>query len=650
MNGLELRTPFEDEGFLYSREALPERPRRPHDCVHGAAHLAKENDLDRFLTRPAFDPHVTWLARASPLVEVTADGAELKPLFFRTLYFAEEVRNRHILVVGQPGSGKTMGIVMPLLYSDLTDTERSLIVFDAKGEMLPFVIQAAAKLRPRARVRVINFGDRRRSSGWNPLANLPTDPLELESEVYDLAYALCWASEIRPDSRDSVFFIGCAVQLIGGVIQALVLDPGERASLARVREVLGLPRESLKTFVQQHADVPGLAAFLSFLATSSHNAETVLADAQMRLGVWKDKDLCAVTAHGEIDFDELVDEASILVIEMREADVEKLRPIWNLFCTRLLDHLLKRASSARDARLPRPVSLVLDEFASSLGRLPSFETRVNTLRGPRVSVLAAVQSISQIQHLYGPAMDPVLTGFNTKIFMPGLERIDAEYASQLAGTTTVECVTRLEDVDKRSPRGFRTVSRHIGCAPRRLLFPEEISRPKKHFMLEAPATFFLRGTPPFQAYLTRAFELEGPAAILQALKADPSLARIERSAPLEWKPSSRHLATALEERLPDSVLRTRAERLKRELGWEKVNGTAREWWSQAEADETPRALVQILEEMKRSAIAFQELFAAWLDANTDSIEAVLHFVRYDRARQSARSREQDLPFGSSAPF
>ena len=60
--------------------------------------------------------------------------------------------------------------------------------------------------------------------------------------------------------------------------------------------------------------------------------------------------------------------------------------------------------------------------------------------------------------------------------------------------------------------------------------------------------------------------------------------------------------------------------------------------------------MQFLEEMKRASIGFQELFAGWLDASSDSIEAVLHYVRYDRARRAAGERGSPLPFGDSTPF
>ena len=145
MSEPELSFPFEDEAFLASNEALPRRPRRSLEGLHGAARLADEPLLLPWLTADPCAKHVTRLNGFSPIVEdFDADGG-LRPLFLRTLCIPEEERNRHVLIVGQPGTGKTTGFILPWIASDLADPERSLIVFDAKGELAPFVRKAAKR-------------------------------------------------------------------------------------------------------------------------------------------------------------------------------------------------------------------------------------------------------------------------------------------------------------------------------------------------------------------------------------------------------------------------------------------------------------------------------------------------------------------------
>lgn len=631
---------FEDPAFLDAPASLPRRPRRHESSAHGAARLASADDLERWLAPPSGDPHASTLARLSPIVEDGADGSRLRVLWHRALHFPEVERNRHLLVVSQPGGGKTQGFVLPLLWSDLADRERTVVVFDAKGEILPFLRLALAELRPGTQLDVLNFADRGRSLGWNPLSELGDGPGELENGTHEIAHTLCWASETRTSSSDSVFFLNCAVALIAGVCQALARERGEEACFARVREVLDLPREELYALLNRHREVPGLLAFLSYVKTGSHNAETVLADAQMRLSAWMDRDLCAVTSRSELGFDALIDRPRVLVVEMREADVPRLRPVWNLFCTRLVNHLMRRAAARPLTRLARPVSLVLDEFASSLGRLPGFESTINTLRGPRVSVLAAVQSLAQIQHVYGAAGESVLAGFNTKIFLPALESLDAAYASHKAGVMSAELVTRTEEAQSFGAGAHRPLSRQIGSVGRFLLHPEEIARPPEHFVCGAPATFFLPGTPPFQAYFEPAWRQPRLSALCAALaQAGPAQARL-RDDPLEWPPAARAGRRRPKSHAP--TVRQKQE-LRARLGYEDACAEARSLWLEVErsADSTPEVYLRLAEELVQRKSTLAELFEVTRLSGTRNVQANLHYLDYLRLRSAERQRELD---------
>ena len=87
----------------------------------------------------------------------------------------------------------------------------------------------------------------------------------------------------------------------------------------------------------------------------------------------------------------MVEHPTVLLVEMEEARIPKLRPIWNLLCEQLFAHFLDSSLAGPGGRLPRPVSILMDEFASSIGRIPDMQVRLNTLRERRVSILAAVQ-------------------------------------------------------------------------------------------------------------------------------------------------------------------------------------------------------------------------------------------------------------------
>ncbi len=526
--------------FLHDPRSLPRRPRPDPANTFGAARLADARDVDRWFQQAIHLPHNTRFSHVSPIVE-SAEGLEVQ--WNQTLTLPERERNRHMLIVSQPGGGKTQNFILPVLHSDIADTQRSLVVLDPKGELLPFVQAAAARLRPGQKVQVLNLTDRTASVGWNPLARLHSEctrrRTDLSSALHELASTLAWASEVRRDSRDSIFFINASIQLIAGLCEGLLQGLGRKASLGHVFELLQGSRQLLRNFTQRYQHTPGLTTFTAFLASGSQNAETVLADAQVRLACWRDQTVCAVTGQDELDLQSLIEEPGILVIRMREAELDRLRPVINLLFTTLLQQLMREASEREGAELPRPVSLVIDEFASAVGRIPGFETSVNTLRGPRVSIVAAVQSLAQIRYIYGDAHESVLAGFNTKIFQPGLESIDAEYASHKAG---VMSALTLHQAEPNPPQPLAEEHRELlgrlrhrlrSSVARRLFHPEEIARPPRHFDRGQPATVFLPDTNPFQAWFLPAWRHPGLGLLIREGQAQFRHSA-DRTWPLEW--------------------------------------------------------------------------------------------------------------------
>jgi type IV secretory pathway TraG/TraD family ATPase VirD4 len=512
--------------FLSSTAAVPVRPRRWSEPTYGSAHLASRDDLAAMLAPSPVGSHATALPGFHPILEVNRGGA-VAPLFGQTLVLSEELRNRHLLLVGRPGSGKTTRAILPLVHSDIADRERSVIVFDPKCDAYAQVAHWTLKHRGELPT-VINLTEPGRSAGWTPIrAGLSL------TEAYDIAYTLCAAADRRVNN-DSEFWINNAVRFLTGVIVALARTPSESRALARIREIVELPRDALLEWAKQHASIEQIAFFTSFLRSGSLNAETVLADLSGRLAAYLDENLCAVTGRAEFEFETLVHKPTVVLLEMSESQMDKLRPIYNLFFTRLLQSLVRAADTCPGARLPRPVSIVFDEFGT-IGRVPDLPQRINTLRSRRVSFAAAVQSLAQLQPLYGAEAPAVLAAFNSKVFFASLELEDALYASRAAGTTTIE-VPMHETTRTRDHNGLvERVSRSATPAARALLLPDEVTQPPSHFCLGRPATLLLADTPPFQAWMTPVYEREDLAIDRAAIAALARAPRQLRSVPLRYK-------------------------------------------------------------------------------------------------------------------
>ena len=418
---------WEDAAFLHSESALPPRPTPAPDPIHGAARFAFERELEPWLA-PSGARHDTTIPGFAPLA--TDENGRFRASYNRTLHVPEDILSRHLLVDGQTGSGKTTGVLLPIATSHVRDLERSVVVFDAKNELRGPIDEVARRAGRRPEdVLHVDLTAPERSVGWNPAAD-GLDP----DRAFELALHMCRASDGRAAASESPFWIQTSTDVVSGILVALTADPREDPSLARVRQILNLPRDQFLKWFQAHAEVPELQRFGAFLASDSHNALTCLTDASNRLLVFLDRALCAVTSHDELRLDQLVTRPTVLIVATPESHVERLRPLFNLLVQQLTATLIRAADRSPGARLPRPVSMILDEFATALGRMPDFEVRLNTLRSRRVAVVAAVQNLGQLRQLYRDGAEALIAGFANRVFLPGLENADARYASDLAGT------------------------------------------------------------------------------------------------------------------------------------------------------------------------------------------------------------------------
>ena len=115
---------------------------------------------------------------------------------------------------------------------------------------------------------------------------------------------------------------------------------------------------------------------------------------------------------------------------VHEADTAQLKPLSSPVLTLLLDQLGRQTGRV-------PVTLFLDEFAN-LGRIPDFPTTISVARGRGLSLVLGLQSIRQLDTLYGrDAADVIQEQCATKIVLHGLYGESAESISRALGETTV---------------------------------------------------------------------------------------------------------------------------------------------------------------------------------------------------------------------
>jgi type IV secretory pathway TraG/TraD family ATPase VirD4 len=504
-----------DSNFWARPGDLPQRPSRLPSGIHGNARLANRRDLDDLLAAPEDGSLV--LPDATLLVEASDDGSALDALIHHGLHIPAHVRERHVLAIGTTGCGKTQKLILPALAADIATPSRTVIALDAKGGVLPGYASALmARHRPGQHVHVVNFKSPSRATHvWNPAHHIAT-----RQEALEIAHAVCSNADANSGEvrMNEAFWLWSSVNLLADVLRLLSDDPAEQASLARAKEVIDDSAAGLAKLGDGHprssefdTRYPALRRYID--GSGNVTQQSVVADCAMRLTLFADEAVaCTTSGPNELDMRKLVREGGVLILEVPEAHAKQLTPLTNLFITRLLTALLDESMASPGGRLPRPCSVILDELGSACGKLPEFETRLATLRSRGVSITGAVQSLRQLEHIYGPTAG-VLDGFSTKLFFGGsLSLADARYVSESSGTCTVAVETRSWS---ESDDGQKSKGRSLSPAPRPVLLPDEAARPVAHPLLGPPLTIFAPTAPPFFAYLTPAYERPDLSACLR---------------------------------------------------------------------------------------------------------------------------------------
>jgi hypothetical protein len=374
----------------------------------------------------------------------------------------------------------------------------------------------------------------------------------------------------------------------------------------------------------------------------------------MRLAAWDLTAIRATTAFPELDIERLVEKPTLFIIELRESEIEMLRPLANVIVVELLRYLTKRAESCPGHSLPRPVGLVIDEFASAIGRLPDIHVKLNTLRSRNVSITAAIQSTAQIKANYQDDGDSVLAGFSTKILMPPLDLVDSEWGSKESGQMTIRFKTANSGSNKKLTETF--ASKNSGeseqVQQRAVLTPDEIGRPADNIN-----TFFMPNTPVFQGYLVPYYQDKAIVGRIKEFDREDCDLQL-RTTPIPYEEKLPEAPTPEGQQgapggpppgitntkgMTDEQILAKLEDTKKKLDWENTTGSARKWWDAFESENKHRValVLRLAEELANRKATITEFFLAYVYSNTDNIQANLSYLDYTRLKKEEEKRKKE---------
>ncbi|WP_099203911.1 VirD4-like conjugal transfer protein, CD1115 family [Scatolibacter rhodanostii] len=338
--------------------------------------------------------------------------------------------NNNDMIIGGSGAGKTRGYVLP----NILQGNESMIIADTKGSVQGQVEQAL--LANGYKIMNIDFRDLKQSYGYNPLDYVRYDK---EKDQYSEQDIMTIASCLVPIEavNDPFWELSARIyieSMIAYVFECLPENEHNLVSVVQLFHEMNTGRfnslfEELK---QQAPQSFALNRYNMYQGTqkSEKTYESVRAFVGKNLSVMCLESTQAIFKNPQkIRFEDLGKEKTAVFLSVSDTD-RSMDKLANLFYTQALHALCGSADrDYTDFRLPIPVRFILDDFAANVF-IPDFDKIISIIRSREISVSVILQSISQLEGMYGHAgAMTILNNCDHCLYLGGQDVETARYIS-----------------------------------------------------------------------------------------------------------------------------------------------------------------------------------------------------------------------------
>lgn len=308
-------------------------------------------------------------------------------------------RNNNDIIIGPSGAGKTTGYVLP----NILNAQESMVVVDTKGNLYH---KTAARLRQKGyHVLLLDFTDLQHSPvGYNPLDFVQRDENGEPNEQDIMAIS----AAILPDEAvgNDPFWSRISRLVVESAL-AYVLEYTSDTALTSVADLMAelCTGRFDRLFTEIGEINPDSLCYRRYaLWRNMRQAEKMTASVAGIVG----EAMSVLTSRGaqklyenpvRVNFHDLANHKTAVFLTVSDSDASQYKLV-NLFYTQVLHTLCDYADRCHGNRLPIPVRLYLDDFASNLV-IPAFEKTITVIRSREIYVSIMLQSLSQLYSMYG---------------------------------------------------------------------------------------------------------------------------------------------------------------------------------------------------------------------------------------------------------
>ena len=333
--------------------------------------------------------------------------------------------NNNTLVIGPSGAGKTRGYVIPNILA----SEGSIVVTDTKGELYE---QLRDQLEQKGfNVSCIDFTDPVASTiGYDPLDHIRVvDGKAREQDIISIAASLCPVDNGHEPFWDYIAR-GLVASLIGYTMAALPEEECNLSSVCRLYDTVVDGRYD-KLLEEFREEGPNAFAVRQYAATmAAKEAEKMAASIKsvtgQKLLPYMVSEVDQLFKMGNrIDFRDLRRQKTALFVHVSDVDRSMDRLV-ALFYEQMLKTLVER--SDQDGY---PVHVILDDFACGCP-IQGFDSISSVIRSRGIYVSVIIQSIAQLESLYGNKAATICDNCDTTLYLGGNDPTTARWIGERA--------------------------------------------------------------------------------------------------------------------------------------------------------------------------------------------------------------------------
>jgi type IV secretion system protein VirD4 len=400
---------------------------------------------------------------------------------------------RHALLAAPTRSGKGVGAVIP----NLLDYEGSMVVLDIKQEAFDLTSKWRSRLGP---TYLFNpFAEDLRTHRWNPFAYVRTDAIHRTSELQAIADCLYkdppnqdpfWANMARST------FVAAAGLLFDcwadGISKGFGKEDGY-PTLGAIYRLLSGDGTDLKAHLKSLLELPHISretrtAFANVTALADQTFTSVVASTQAPLLIMANPILDQATSGNDFWLPDLRRRVQSIYVGISPSKLTEASGLLNLFFNQAIK-LNVDVTPDKDRSLKHQCLFMLDEF-TALGRVDVMVDGVAYFAGYNVRVFCVIQSLSQLDAVYGPEKArSMITNLACQVIYTPREQRDANEYSEMLGYTTERKRQRTRSKGGGFGQGSSVSFAEVE-EKRALMLPQELKAldPKKEIV-------FIEGTP-----------------------------------------------------------------------------------------------------------------------------------------------------------